>query len=72
MNLRGAGFMKMKLFFQSNLEKRKGLNRQNLEDEVNAWLGENPNIKVIDIRQSASGGSYSPSSLSISIWYEAS
>ena len=62
--------MKMKLFFQSNLEKRKGVNQQNLEDEVNAWLGKNPNIKVIDIRQSASGGSFSFSSLFISLWYE--
>ena len=28
------------------------------EDEVNAWLEQNPNIKVIDIKQSASAGSW--------------
>jgi hypothetical protein len=62
-------FMKMKLFFMSNLEKRKRVNLQSLEDEVNAWLGQNPNINVVNIKQSASGGSFSPTSLSISVWY---
>lgn len=61
--------MKMKLFFMSNLEKRKRVNLQSLEDEVNAWLGQNPNINVVNIKQSASGGSFSPTSLSISVWY---
>ena len=62
--------MKMKLFFKSNLERGKGIHWQNLEDQVNAWLAENPNIKVIDIKQSASGGSFNGTSLSISLWYE--
>lgn len=61
--------MKMKLFFMSNLEKRKRVNLQRLEDEVNAWLEQNPNINVVNIKQSASGGSLSPTSLSISVWY---
>ncbi len=61
--------MKMKLFFMSNLEKRKRANLQSLEDEVNAWLEQNPNINVVNIKQSASGGSFSPTSLSISVWY---
>ncbi len=61
--------MKMKLFFMSNLEKRKRVNLQSLEDEVNAWLGQNPNINVVNIKQSASGGSFNPTSLSISVWY---
>lgn len=61
--------MKMKLFFMSNLEKRKRVNLQSLEDEVNAWLEQNPNINVVNIKQSASGGSFSPTSLSISVWY---
>jgi hypothetical protein len=29
-----------------------------LEDEVNAWLEQNPGIKVMDIKQSSSGGSW--------------
>jgi hypothetical protein len=62
--------MKMKLFFESNLERSKGTPRQNLEDQVNAWLAENPNVKVTDIKQSASGGSFNGTSLSISLWYE--
>ncbi len=61
--------MKMKLFFMSNLEKRKRVNLQRLEDEVNAWLEQNPNINVVNIKQSASGGSFSPTSLCISVWY---
>jgi len=61
--------MKMKLFFMSNLEKRKRVNLQSLEHEVNAWLEQNPNINVVNIKQSASGGSFSPTSLSISVWY---
>ncbi len=61
--------MKVKLFFMSNLEKRKRVNLQSLEDEVNAWLEQNPNINVVNIKQSASGGSLNPTSLSISVWY---
>ena len=41
-----------------------------LEDEINAWLGEHPHIKIADIRQSATGGSWGPMLWSISVWYE--
>ena len=43
---------------------------QDLEDEINVWLSQNPRIKVVDIKQSAGGGSWSPSHWVISVWYE--
>jgi hypothetical protein len=41
-----------------------------LEDQVNVWLKDNPDIKVVEIKQSAAGGSWGPIQLFISIWYE--
>jgi hypothetical protein len=41
-----------------------------LEEEVNAWLAQHPRIKIIDTKQSASGGSLHDTKLYISIWYE--
>ena len=41
-----------------------------LEREINAWLNANPEIKIIDIKQSSCGGSVEPSKIFISIWYE--
>ena len=41
-----------------------------LEGEVNDWLSDNPNINVIEIKQSVSGGSLDPAELIISVWYE--
>ena len=43
---------------------------QELETEINNWLSQNPKIKVVDIKQSASGGSYNPGLWLISVWYE--
>jgi len=57
--------MKMKLFGKEGSKKVLGL-----EEEVNTWLGQHPNIKLIDIRQSASGGSLADTKLYISVWYE--
>jgi len=57
--------MKMKLFGKEGSKKVLGL-----EEEVNAWLGQQSNIKIIDIRQSASGGSMADTKLYISVWYE--
>ena len=62
--------MKAKLFFVKNMEKGKPEPRQVLEDEINTWLTQNTNIKVIDIKQTSSGGSFSLSSVCISLWYE--
>ena len=41
-----------------------------IEDRVNQWLKENPDISVVEIKQSAAGGSWGPIQLIISVWYE--
>ena len=53
--------------WQDELSLKKS---QELETEINTWLSQNPKIKVVDIKQSASGGSYNPSLWLISVWYE--
>ena len=57
----------MKLFGKEGSKKILGL-----EEEVNTWLEQHPKIKIIDIRQSACGGSGSlqDTKLYISVWYE--
>ena len=40
----------MKLFGREGSKEVLGL-----EEEVNAWLAQHPNIKIVDIRQCASG-----------------
>ena len=62
--------MKMKIF-ESNANfkiDRKSLDA--MEIQVAEWLKENPSIKVVDIKQSAAGGSSGPLQLFISVWYE--
>ena len=54
--------MKMKLFGKEGSKKIF-----ELEEEVNTWLEQNPKIKIIDIRQSASGGSLHDTKLYISV-----
>ena len=61
--------MKVKLFGKINYAK-KTLDVLDLENEVNAWLEANPDIKIIDIKQSSNGGSFSPTKLFFSVWYE--
>ena len=57
--------MKEKLFGKEGSKKIF-----DLEEEVNTWLEQHPNIKIVDIRQSASGGSFADTKLYISAWYE--
>jgi len=57
--------MKMKLFGKEGSKKVLGL-----EEEVSTWLEQHPKIKIVDIRQSASGGSLHDTKLYISVWYE--
>lgn len=57
--------MKMKMFGKEDSKKIL-----EMEDEVNQWLTQNPNIEVIDIRQSAAGGSMANTKVYITIWYE--
>ena len=61
--------MKTKLFGKINTEKKR-LNVLDLEDEINSWLEKNPDIKIIDIKQSSNGGSMYHTKLFFSIWYE--
>lgn len=60
--------MKMKLFGKEN--SKKGLIVLGLQEEINNWLDKHPSIKIIDIKQSASGGSLHVTKLFISVWYE--
>jgi len=63
--------MKVKLFWKTNpVMLGTALNASALEDEINAWLSENPRIKMIDIKQSSSGGSLHGSVWFVSVWYE--
>lgn len=70
--------MQVKLFWKNEPMKPgaglghglSGKNAEGFEAEINAWLREHPNIKVVDIRQSASGGSFAGSLWLISVWYE--
>jgi len=73
--------MKVKLFWKKNPVKFGSLAQQlfggynkidtsSWEDEINAWLREHPHIKIADIKQSATGGSWGPMLWSISVWYE--
>ena len=41
-----------------------------LEDQINRWLKDNRDIKVVEVKQSAAGGSWGPIQLIVSIWYE--
>ena len=46
-------------------------NFADVEESVNEWLREQDGqIEVVDIKQSMSGGSLSPPSLVITIWYD--
>ena len=37
---------------------------------MNRWLKDNPEVKVVEIKQSVAGGGLGPSQLLISLWYE--
>jgi len=41
-----------------------------LEAVINLWLASKPEIKVANITQSQSGGSWMPATLVVSVWYE--
>ena len=58
--------MHVKLFWK-NLS---GGNPQEFEAEINAWLQQHPGIRVVDIKQSASAGTFTGSLWLLSVWYE--
>lgn len=62
--------MKAKLFSRMIGQAKKGKNQLDLENEVNEWLKKNPSIKVIEIKQSASGGGLDSATWFVSVWYE--
>lgn len=65
--------MKTKIFKVSGYSfyfGTKPKSKQILEDEINDWLAANPDIKIVDIKQSCCGGSLNPSITVVSIWYE--
>jgi len=69
--------MRVKLFWKNEpmkpgafLGKPTAKNAQDFEADINAWLQNNAKIKIVDIKQSASGGSLAGSLWLISVWYE--
>ncbi len=40
-----------------------------IETKINTWLLARPGIEVVEIKQSASGGSFAGSKLMVSVWY---
>jgi hypothetical protein len=68
--------MKVKLFWVNNplgparFFSSHAFNDEALENEINRWLRDHSDVKIVDIKQSASGGSWRPSLWLISLWYE--
>jgi len=57
--------MKMKLFSSFTM------NKADIEARINAWLEQNPDVKVMDIKQSCYYSFWGASPLFITVWYEA-
>jgi hypothetical protein len=62
--------MKVKLFWKNGPVGGGDKNAHALEEEINAWLSQNPRIKIVHIKQSGSGGSLAGSLWFVSVWYE--
>ena len=68
--------MKVKIFTKIIRSKRGFLPHSEsssdcgLEAEVNLWLASKPDIEITNITQSQSGGSWFPSTMVISVWYQ--
>jgi hypothetical protein len=61
--------MKVKIFAKE-YERRKLDAVSTLEAEINAWLGQHPGVKIVDIKQSSNGGSWNDTQFFLSVWYE--
>ena len=59
--------MRVKLFRTIHLTAE---NAQAWEKEMNDWLQQNPKIRVVDIKQSATGSTFAGFFWLISVWYE--
>lgn len=63
--------MRVKIFSKKEgYFKKTSTTSTELEQEINSWFENNPSIKMIKIKQSASGGSLEPAVHIISVWYE--
>jgi hypothetical protein len=68
--------MRVKLFWKNDPlgpRRKSSFSEENaraLESEINAWLRDNSMVKIVEIKQTASGGSYGPSLWLISVWYK--
>ena len=66
--------MKVKLFWKKNPVKLGIFGSKDdatsVEDEINIWLRDHRHIEIVDISQSATGGSWGPMLWLISVWYE--
>lgn len=40
-----------------------------LEADINQWLTDNPDIEVVHVKQTQSGGSWRPAILTLSVWF---
>ena len=60
--------MKVKLFWKNAPVGHGEKNAHTFEEEINAWLGEHPRIKIVDVRQSSSGETMFL--WFVSVWYE--
>ena len=47
------------------------MNKADIEARINAWLEQNPDVKVMDIKQSCYYSFWGASPLFITVWYEA-
>ena len=61
--------MRVKLFSMYQLPAAE-LNLSGLEEEINAWLAQNSHVRIVDVKQSATGGSLAPSLWLVTVWYE--
>ena len=53
--------------------REAGESRGAFETEINTWLGANPRIKIVNVKQSSNGGGSLGSPLwLVSVWYEES
>lgn len=62
--------MKVKIFYALDPSGGKGQHAEAFESQINAWLAQNPDVQIENIKQSASGGSWGASLWMISIWYK--
>ncbi len=65
--------LKVKFFGSNNPLKTTFSGKEHffevIEREINTWLLTKQNIDIVEIKQSASGGSLSHSQVMISVWY---